>query len=430
MASDMFHLGCFTNFSPQQWRGPWGGDLAETWADGSYHIDLVKALERACFDYVMFEDSSMVSDAYGGTTEADLRHALYAPKHDPLMLMPLLAKATRSIGLIATASTTFTPPFMLARSMSTLDHLTHGRTGWNVVTSSEDRAAQNYGMDKLPEHDDRYGRADEYIEVVKALWDSWEDDALTMDHERGVYVDHTKVHTIDFEGKWHRSRGPLNTLRSPQGHPVFCQAGSSPRGRQFAAAHADTILASVHGLEAMKAYREDMRHRVEAAGRDPDTCKILFVIMPTLGDTTAEAVAKKARSVRSIGAALGSLSAITEIDFSVFDLDAPLPPVSTNGHAGYLAEFARLGAERATLRELLDNWSISCLDLVGDPAEVADRMAEVMAYVGGDGFLLAGVGNRRYATEVVDGLTPQLQRLGVVRTTYTGTTLRDNLLAF
>jgi FMN-dependent oxidoreductase (nitrilotriacetate monooxygenase family) len=426
----MFHLGCFTTFKPLDWLGPWAGDHAETWADGGYHIDMVEALERACFDYVMFEDSSMVSDAYAGTSEADLKYALYAPKHDPLLLMPLLAKATKHIGLIATGSTSLYPPFLLARSMATLDHLTKGRTGWNIVTSSEDRAAQNYGLDRLPEHDDRYARADEFVQVLLALWDSWEPDALVMDHDQGIYVDYRKVHTVDFEGEWYRSRGPLNTLRSPQGRPVFCQAGSSPRGRDFAAKHADTILASVHGLEEMREYRADMRRRMEANGRDPDTCKILFVMMPVLGDTTAEAAEKKRRSVRSVDAALGSLSAITEIDFSVFDLDSPLPEVTTNGHAGYLSEFTRLGAASATLRELLQGWSISCLDLVGEPSEVAQQMADVMAYVGGDGFLIAGMGNRRYVTEIVDGLAPELQKLGVTRTEYSGATLRENLLAF
>lgn len=372
----------------------------------------------------------MVSDAYGGTTEVDLKYALYAPKHDPMMLMPLLAKATSRLGLIATGSTSLYPPFLLARTLVTLDHITKGRTGWNIVTSSEDRAAQNYGLPALPEHDDRYGRADEFVDVVSQLMGSWEPDALVMDHERNIYVDHEKVHTVNFKGQWHSSRGPLNTLAPPGGRPVFCQAGSSPRGRDFAAKHADTILASIHGLDEMKAYRADLRRRMEQIGRDPDSCKILYVVMPTLGDTTREATEKKKRSHRNVDAALGSLSAITEIDFSVFDLDQPLPAVTTNGHAGYLTEFARVGAQQATLRELVANWSISCLDLVGTPGQVAQQMAEAIDYVGGDGFLFAGLGSRRYLTEVVDGLAPELQRLGVTRQEYSGETLRENLLAF
>jgi long-chain alkane monooxygenase len=426
----MFHLGAFTSFKPLDWNGPWGGDTGDTWADGSYYVDMVKALERARFDYVMFEDSSMVSDAYGGTMENDLKYALYAPKHDPMMLMPLLAKATQHIGLIATGSTSLYPPYLLARTLVTLDHISRGRSGWNIVTSSEDRAAQNFGLAKLPEHDDRYGRAEEFVDVVSQLMDSWDPDALAMDYEKNIYVDHEKVHTVNFKGQWHSSRGPLNTLAPPGGRPIYCQAGSSPRGRDFAAKHADTILASIHGLEEMKRYRADMHQRMEQIGRDPDTCKILFVVMPVIGNTTREATEKRARSRRSVDAALGSLSAITEIDFSVFDLDEPLPDVSTNGHAGYLSEFSRIGAQQATLRELVENWSISCLDLVGTPSDVASAMSDTIEYVGGDGFLIAGIGSRRYLTEIVDGLAPELQNMGVVRSEYSSTMLRDNLMAF
>jgi alkanesulfonate monooxygenase SsuD/methylene tetrahydromethanopterin reductase-like flavin-dependent oxidoreductase (luciferase family) len=159
--------------------------------NGEFYIDMARSLERAGFDYMMFEDSSMVSDGYAGTSEVDLKYALYAPKGDPVPLIGMVAQATKHIGLVATMSTSFYPPFLLARTMSTLDHLTRGRVGWNIVTSSEDRAAQNYGMDKLFEHDLRYERADEFVDLVTQLWDSWEADALVMDAERGVYVDHT-----------------------------------------------------------------------------------------------------------------------------------------------------------------------------------------------------------------------------------------------
>jgi long-chain alkane monooxygenase len=426
----MFHMGAFTNFSPPDWAGTWSGDTDVNWADGYFLVDVVKALERAKFDYVMFEDSSMVSDAYGGTMDNDLKYALYAPKHDPMMLMPLLARHTASIGLIATGSTTLLPPWHLARTLATLDHISHGRSGWNIVTSSEDRAAQNYGLAKLPDHDDRYAMAEEFVDVVTQLLGAWEPDALVMDRETNVYVDHGKVHTVNFDGTYHHSRGPLNTLAPPAGRPVYCQAGSSPRGRDFAARYADTILVSAHGLDEMKAYRADLRERLEKAGRDPDGCKIMFVVSPVLGMTGHEAREKKARSHRAVEAALGSLAAITEIDFSVFDLDAPLPEVTTNGHAGYLTEFSRVGRQHATLRELVQNWSISCLDLAGSPAEVAGQMAEAMDYVGGDGFLLAGIRSRRYLTEIVEGLATELRAGGAIRPDYAATTLRDNLMSF
>jgi FMN-dependent oxidoreductase (nitrilotriacetate monooxygenase family) len=426
----MFHLGAFTTFKPPDWAGPWGGETGETWADGGFFVDMAKALERAFFDYVIFEDSSMVSDAYGSSMENDLKHALYAPKHDPMMLMPLLARHTSHLGLIATGSTSFYPPWMLARTLVTLDHISSGRSGWNIVTSSEDRAAQNYGAAALPEHDDRYARAEEFVDVVTQLMDSWEPDALVMDREANVYVDHTKVHTVDFEGTHLRSRGPLNTLAPPGGRPVYCQAGSSPRGRDFAAKHADTILASIHGLDEMREYRVDMHRRMQDLGRDPASCKIMFVLKPVLGETHEQAVRKRERSVLDPEVALGGLAAITEIDFSVFDLDAPLPEVSTNGHAGYLAELSKMGKEQATLRELTEKFSISCLDLVGTPEEVADEMAAAMDHVGGDGFLMTGLSSRRYLTEVVDGLVPALQRIGATRRSYSDDTLRGNLMAF
>jgi FMN-dependent oxidoreductase (nitrilotriacetate monooxygenase family) len=426
----MFHMGAFTTFKPPEWSGTWSGDTDASWADGYFWVDIAKALERAKFDYVMFEDSSMVSDSYGGTMANDLKYALYAPKHDPMMLMPLLARHTSRIGLIATGSTSLLPPWHLARTIATLDHISHGRSGWNIVTSSEDRAAQNYGLPRLPEHDDRYTRAEEFVAVVTELLSAWDPDARVMDHEANIYVDHTKVRPINFEGTYHRSRGPLNTLAPPAGRPVYCQAGSSPRGRDFAARHADTILVSAHGLDEMKDYRADLRRRLEKAGRDPDTCKIMFVLAPTLGATTHEAREKKARSRRNVEAALGSLAAITEIDFSVFDLDAPLPPVTTNGHAGYLTEFARVAGQHATLREHIEAWSISCLDLVGSPAEVAEQMAEAMDYVGGDGFLLAGIGSRRYLTEIVEGLAAELSAGGATRSEYASATLRENLMSF
>ncbi|RFA08235.1 hypothetical protein B7R54_02595 [Subtercola boreus] len=398
MSDDRFHLGAFTSFKPLDWRSAFSGENKHLWADGSLWVDMVTELERAHFDYVMFEDSVMVSDAYGGTSEADLRYGMFAPKNDPLMLIPMIAHATSHIGLVTTGSTTFFPPYELARTISTLDGLTRGRSGWNIVTSSENRAAQNYGLPELPEHDDRYARADDYVANVTRLFGSPEE---------------------------------LGTMPSRQGKPVYCQAGSSPRGRDFAAKHADTILVSAHGLPAMKAYRDDLRQRIERAGRDPDSVKLLFVVMPTFGDTTAEAVAKKSRASAQVEIALGALSAITEIDFSLFDLDAPVPTeLTTNGHLGYLQEFMRMGESMTTLRELAQQWGISCLDLVGSHADVADRMCEAMEFIGGDGFLIAGIGNRRYLSEVVDGLAPELVARGAMRTGYSSTLLAENLLEF
>ena len=436
MAASMFHLGWFMSFRPPAWTGPFAGDDGRNWANGDFYVDFVKSLERAKFDYMMIEDSSMVSDAYAGSSEIDLKHSLYAPKHDPIPLIPFLTAATERIGIVATMSTSFYPPFMLARTMTTLDHLSKGRIGWNMVTSSEDRAAQNYGMDKLHPHDERYDRADEFVDVVTKLWDSWEPDALLMDKVTGQYVDHTKIHPINHEGRYYKVRGPMNTLRSPQGRPVFCQAGGSPRGRDFAASHADTIIASAQGVQAMKEFRADIRSRMESFGRKPDDCKILFVVNPTLAETDAGAHAireswkdPKIMRVRA-EAALGHLSALTENDFSTFDLDQPIPDVSTNGHRSTLSDFIRMGTGGKTLGEVASTWSIESVPLVGTPDTVAGQMDEVMQEVGGDGFLIMGAGTRRYINEITEGLVPALQARGLTRTSYTHEHFRDNLMEF
>lgn len=435
MTGQMFHLGWFMNFmAPKSWRGNWASSDGATWADGGFYVDFARALERARFDYMMIEDSSMVPDAYGGTAEVELKHSLYAPKHDPIPLVPMLAAATSRIGIVATASTSFYPPFLLARTMATLSHLTRGRVGWNIVTSSEHRAAQNYGMDRLWDHDHRYERADEFVELAEALWSSWEPDAVVMDRATGRYADHTKVRTVDFKGEFYSSRGPLNTLPPIGGRPVYCQAGGSPRGREFAARHADTIITSAIGIKGMKAYRDDIRARMEKSGRDPDQCKLMFVVSPVLGDTDAEAQARLARmreaSDWNAQAALAHLSALTENDFSAFDLDAPVPSVGTNGHRSTLGDFLARGGDHATLREAAANWTISCVPLAGAPETVAQRMGEVIDEVGGDGFLISGELSRRYIGEICDGLVPALQRAGRVRTEYEHPLFRDNLMAF
>lgn len=437
MPEKPFHLSWFTNFTPDAWDGPWASSDGTDWT-GTFYVDMAKALERACFDYIILEDTCMVADAYGGTMEGSLKNAIFAPKHDPVPLATLLASQTSRLGIVATMSTSFYPPWLLARMCSTIDHIARGRFGWNIVSSAEDRAAQNFGMDGLPEHDERYDMADEYFELVCQLWDSWEDDAVVLDRETGTYADHTKVHVIDFVGKYYRSRGPLNTVRSPQGRPVFVQAGASPRGREFASRSADSIIAVATGVEGMKAYRDDIRARMEAHGRNPDDCKVLFVVSPILGATEAEAQAEAERIVshpRYVEQVLVGISSNTEIDFSQYPLDEPLPEVSTNGERGSLNKFleGKGGDKQKTLRELTIERLARCVELIGTPEQVADQMGEVMEAVGGDGFLISRPGSgltRKYISEVTDGLVPALQRRGLVRTTYSHGTFRDNLRAF
>ena len=430
---DRFHLAWFCNFSAGEWNHPYAPPTPP-W-DGKFYVEMAQAMERACFDYIMLEDTLMVSEAYRGTAEATLKHALQAPKHDPMPLAAMIAAGTSRMGVVATMSTMAYPPFMLARLCTTLDHIAGGRFGWNIVTSGEDAAAQNFGMDALPPRADRYAMADEYVELVCRLFGSWAPGAVVMDRETGTFADHTKVKPIHFEGKYFKCRGPLNTVPSPQGRPTFVQAGGSPRGREFAARTADSIIAVANGVSGMKAYRDDVRTRALAAGRDPDDIKVLFLVYPVIGETTEEAWAKHRRMVNApafIEAALAAIGTVTDIDFSQFDLDRELPPLTTNGEQGALDKFAQWGSGK-TLRQLAAERYESGLQLIGTPDEVAQKMGDAMASVGGDGFLVSTPFqrvSRRAVVEITEGLVPALQRRGLVRTKYEGGTLRDVLREF
>jgi FMN-dependent oxidoreductase (nitrilotriacetate monooxygenase family) len=383
----------------------------------------------------MLEDTLMVSEAYGGTAEATLKHCLQVPKHDPIPLAAMIAAGTSRMGVVATMSTMAWPPFMLARMSTTLDHIAGGRFGWNIVTSGEDAAAQNFGMEELPPREKRYAMADEYVDLVCRLWESWQRDAVIKDRERGVYADFTKVKPIHFEGEFFQCRGPLNTVPSPQGRPTFVQAGGSPRGRKFAARHADSIIATANGIAGMKQYRDEVRAHAAAFGRDPDDVKVLYLVYPVLGETGEEARAKYQRMVTSpsfIEAALASVGSITDIDFSQYSLDEPLPRITTNGEQGSLDKFAQWGSGK-TVRQLASERFDSGLDLIGSPDEVAERMEAAIDAIGGDGFLISTPFqriSRRFITEICEGLVPALQRRGLARTEYHGSTLREVLREF
>ncbi len=437
MDAQKFHLGWFMNFTPDEWRTPFGNG-GRPW-DGKFYIEMAQTLERACFDYIMIEDKLMVPESFGGTPELALRNAMMVPKHDPAPLAVAMGMATSRLGIVATLSTLAYPPFLLARLCSTIDSLIGGRFGWNIVTSAEDLSAQNFGMDKLPGREQRYAMADEYLDVVKKLFASWEPDAVVLDRGAGLYADHTKVHRIDHEGAFYKVRGPLNTVPSPQQRPAFLQAGASPRGRDFAARHSDSIISVANGPASMKAFRDDIRARAAAAGRDPDSVKVLFCVTPTLGETEEDAWAAQRRMVAAphfLTDILASISAITEIDFAKFDLDAPLPErLVTNGEQGSLDKFQQWGSGK-TLRELAIGGAgglVSSVELVGTPDQVAEQMGDIMAEVGGDGFLITTPVlrvSRRYLVEIADGLVPALQRRGLTRIAYARTTLRETLLEF
>jgi FMN-dependent oxidoreductase (nitrilotriacetate monooxygenase family) len=431
-----FHLAWFMNFSVDEWTSPFSAG-GNPWS-GEFYIAMAKAMERACFDYIMIEDTLMISDAYGHSMEAYLKYALMGPKGDPAPLAALLSNHTSKLGVVATLSTMAYPPFMLARLCSTLDSIAGGRFGWNIVTSGENQAAQNFGMDELPPRQARYDMADEYVALVKLLWDSWEPDALLRDRATETYVDYRKVKPIDFLGKYYKCRGPLNCVRSPQGRPTFVQAGGSPRGRQFAAETADSIIAAASGVDAMKEYRDDIRRRAAAGGRDPDEIKVFFIVTPVLAETEAMAKEKLAQYVESPAyqvKTLASVSSVTDIDFSQFGLDEELPRLTTNGEQGSLDAFAQWGSGK-TLRQLIGDRATRGLSgVVGTPDRVAERLEEVMEEVGGDGFLITSpfqkVSNQ-YIVEICEGLVPALQRRGLMRSDYGDRpmTLRERLREF
>jgi len=437
----MFHLAWFVGagFGIQSWLGTWSGNGAKDWMRPDIYIDRARSLERAGFDYIMFEDGLMVPDHYQGSMETYLRLPLEVPRNDPTALVGIIGYATKHIGLIPTMSTSFYPPFMAARMLATLDHLTEGRAGANLVTSSSHRAANNFGQDSHMEHDLRYQKADEWMQVVGKLLASWEPGALVADPERGIFADHTKVHTIDFEGRFFKCRGPLNTPPGPQGRPVICQAGGSGAGRAFAARNADTIICVPLGIEAMKQYRDDISAQMVAAGRKPSDCKVVYAVNPFIAETDAaaralfEADKARRRSATSLDFALSVMSYFSGIDFSKFDLDQPMPDLTgkVNGHQSSMARYAKDGAAKKTLRELaLGQDILASIELVGSPDTVAQQMGEAMDYVGGDGFLLSGDVDRRGIATIADGLVPALRKRGLVREKYEFEHFKDNLLAF
>ena len=433
MAKQQFHLAWFLSqgFGPKGWRGMWPGSDVARWMTPDLFVDLARAMERACFDYMIIEDSSMVPYTYKGSHDVYLKYAASTPKLDPAVLVPYLAQATKHLGLVPTLSVTEYPPFLLARLVNSLDHVTEGRVGWNCVTSSNDGAAQNYGHQQQPPHDERYELADEFADLVTKLWDAWEPDAVVLDRDTPMFADGGKVHPVFHEGKYFRCRGPLNAPRSPQGRPVICQAGGSIRGQQFSARWADTIITDAGSVEQMKQYRENVRRNAVAAGRDPDKIKILFLAYP-LVDTTMEA-ARDRRSLlredyaRHLDLQLSSMSRLTNIDFAKFDLDETLPDLFTNGHQSSLAKW--IGK---TPREVaMSQATKASIDFTGTIDHVAGMMQDIMEEVGGDGFLFFnGTFDRRYVTEVCDGLVPELQRRGLTRTGYPHKCFKDNLLEF
>ena len=429
----MFHLGWFLGpgVTIQGWGTP-GYDASYDWTKPTLFQDMIQHLERACFDLLIVEDSSTIPENYRETRDFYLQHAAMTPKFDPAVLVPYLAAVTKHIGIAPTLTSTFYPPFLLARLMSTLDHFSSGRVAWNIVTATNDRAAQNYGLERQYEHDLRYDMADEYIDCVSALWNSWDADAVVMNAESGLFADPSKVHTTDFEGRFYRARGPLNIPRSPQGRPVFVAPGASPRGRMFSGRNAEIVLAGhADDLEQMKDYRDEVRRHAVSYGRDPDGCKVMFTLTPIITRDAQEAAERKQQMAQArkdgLEHALAVMSYLSGLDLSKIDLDAPLPEIKTNGMQSLLRTIKNAGPD-ATLRGIAEN--LVGYTLYGTADSVAGQMGEAMEEIGGDGFLITGYFKPDYVTSITDRLVPELKRRGLTRTGYEETTLRGNVLAF
>jgi FMN-dependent oxidoreductase (nitrilotriacetate monooxygenase family) len=417
-----------TGHHEASWRHP--ASSVERINDVGFYADIARTAERACLDAVFLADvPGLLYD-----TGHRLSHGL-----EPVALLSALSAVTERIGLIGSASTTLHDPYTLARLMATLDHVSRGRAGWNVVTTYSDAAARNYGLDDTGRHADRYARAEEFLEVVGALWDSWEDDAVVADRERGVLFDVAKVHPIDHAGERYRVRGPLNLPRSPQGRPVLVQAGSSNTGRDFAARHAEVVFTAHQQLQDARAFRDDVRAHAASFGRDPDRVRVLPGISPVIGDTEAEArdLARTLDELTVPAYGLAQLGLMTGgMSFDHLDLDEPVPAEMFRG-AGTVTDNVRgrfqvvagiVEREAPTLRGLLHRLAGARGHHVvaGTPAQVADT---ILAWVDGgaaDGFNVMPPLFPQLFDAFAEQVVPILQDRGRFRTAYAGTTLREH----
>jgi len=431
------HLVAFLKTGPTfhhhgAWRHP-EAPLADMLRPERYeHIGRV--LEEGCFDACFFEDLSGVYDTYKGSYETILGRGGQINLLDPLMVLPYIARATTHLGLGITLSTSFYHPFHLARMLASLDHLSGGRVAWNVVTSASDMEARNFGMDAIPDRITRYDRAEETVEACMALWNTWEDGALLLDKARGAFADPARVHYADYAGKHVATRGPLPTPRCPQGHPVIMQAGSSPRGRAFAARFAEVIFTFQHAKSDMLAFRADMHERMRAAGRDPAECVILPCLDTIIGDSEAMAEEKRAYldSLVDPELALAITSCHIGIDLSGFPLDEKLQVLAREQTVKGSLDILMQATEAEgglTLREaaLRYGTSVAAPQLVGAPSSIADRMQDLFESGVCDGFILTPTTFPGNFEQVSRALVPELQRRGIFRTAYTSRTLRENL---
>ncbi len=425
----MLRLGAFmrpVSIHTAWWRYP------GAYPDANFNFQHIKrfaqTLERGKFDAFFMADHLAVLNMPINA----LKRSATTTSFDPMSLLPALAAVTDRLGLIATGSTTFEEPYLVARRFASLDHISNGRAAWNIVTTSNPDAALNFGRQEHMEHDERYRRAREFYDVVTGLWDSWADDAFIRDVENGVYFDPDRMHVLNHKGKYFSVRGPLNVGRPVQGWPVIVQAGASDAGRQLAAETAEMIFAAGGPIRDAQAYYDDVKSRARAYGRDPEHIKIMPGALVVVGETMEEARAKKDRLDDLVhpDSGIASLSIALGTDASKFDLDGPLPdiPETNQSQSGRERVIARARKDNLTVRQLAKILgAYGGLAIVGTPASIADTMEEWLFNNACDGFNVMFPTVPAGLDDFVNQVVPELQRRGLFRKEYEGTTLREHL---
>jgi FMN-dependent oxidoreductase (nitrilotriacetate monooxygenase family) len=430
MVQRQLRLGAFmrpVGIHTAWWRYP--GAYPDANFNLKHLVRFAQKLEEGRFDAWFMADHLAVLNM----PMAALKRSATVTSFDPLTLLPILAVHTEHLGLIATASTTFEPAYTIARRFASLDHISNGRAGWNLVTTSNPDAALNFGLTEHMEHGERYRRAREFFDVVTGLWDSFAEDAFVRDVEEGIYFNPDRMHVLDHQGEFLSVRGPLNIARPIQGWPVIVQAGASDAGRQLAAETAEMIFSpGGGGIAGAKEYYTDVRTRAARLRRDPDHIKILPGCLVVVGDTVEEAQQKRALldSLVHPDSGLGSLSIALGCDARQFDLDAPLPdiPETNASKSGRERVIARARRENLTVRQLAQiAGGYGGLSMVGTPRTIADQMEEWLYSDACDGFNIMFPSVPTGLDEFVDRVVPELQRRGLFRREYEGRTLRENL---
>ncbi|EMR07294.1 Nitrilotriacetate monooxygenase component A [Bhargavaea cecembensis DSE10] len=426
-----FDMNCAGHQSPGLWKHP--DDESHRYTDMDYWMELAQILERGRFDAVFLADVLGTYDVYQNSRNAAVRQAAQVPLNDPMFVVPLMASVTKHLGFGVTASTSYEHPYSFARKMSTLDHLTNGRIGWNIVTSYLNSAAVNLGLDRQISHDERYEIAEEYLEVCYKLWESsWEDDAVIRDAEKNLYTDPEKVHDIQHEGKHFKVPGAHLSEPSPQRTPVIYQAGASSRGRKFAAQHAECVFISVPTISIAKSYVEKLRAEAASFGRNPNEIKVLCLFTPIVGKTQTEAEEKflSYQKHASYEGALALFGGWTGIDFSDYEPQEKLRFVKNDAIHSAIETFTKIDPDKQwTVEEVAKFVGVGGIGpvAVGTPEKIADTMEQWINEAGVDGFNIAYAVTPGTFKDFVNDVVPVLQDRGLVQKEYGGRTLRANL---